>query len=135
MNRNYYVKKESKASIMLQVDVSTQGIADTFVYKRRSGGTSELLTESPKHDGKIKRQLLAKADELAGSVVEVITMINLENVAKENWLIVYENLDIDYSIDGGADGLQTFEYDKDDKAKSKSGQFIVVSKAIKIITL
>jgi hypothetical protein len=135
MNRNYFIKEGSKASIFLQVLVSTQGSADTFVNKRRSGGSVELLAESPKHDGIIKRQTIAKANELTASVITITTMINLANVPKQHWQAAFDNLLIDYIIEGGADGKQEFEYDKDDKVKNKSGQIIVVEKAIKIITI
>ena len=135
MNRNFYIKEGSKASVFLEVNVSTQGSADTFVNKRRSGGSVELLADSPKHDGIIKRQVIAKANELASSVITITTMINLENVPKQHWQAAFDNVVIDYALEGGTDGKQEFGYDKDDKAKSKNGQIIVVEKAIKVITL
>lgn len=115
--------------------VSTQGSADTFVVKRRSGGSNELLIESPKSDGIIRKKVIGVSNILAGSVLEIKTMINLQNIPEENWQAAFDNLSIDYTMDGGADGTQEFEFDKDDIAKDKSGQFIVVSKPVKIVTL
>jgi hypothetical protein len=135
MNRNYFVKKDSTDEISIKVMVSTQGSADTFVTKRRSGGSNELLIESPMHDGIIEKKSIGVSNILASSVLEITTMINLQNVPKENWQAAFDNLSIDYTMYGGADGIQEFEFDKDDIAKDKSGQFIIVSKPVKIVNL
>jgi hypothetical protein len=131
MTRTYHLNDNGN-SIFCRVNVSTPGIAFTQVTKRRQGGSFEDIASSTGASGKIPRTLIGKANLVRDCVLEITTIIDLQTVPKPQWPVVFENLVIQYTMEGGADGMQMHPCDNDDKKKSGTGKIIVVTKAIRL---
>jgi len=131
MTRNYYLQNNS-SPVYIKVDVSTPGIAYTEINKKRSGGSLEQIAKSSNASGKVSKKLINQANLLGSCVLEILTIIDLQTVPQAQWPTCYDSLVITYTMYGGVDGLQSFEFDVDDKKKSATGKTIVVSKAIRL---
>jgi len=131
MTRTYHLN-DNNSSIFIKVNVSTPGIALTQVMKRRQCGSFEDIRKSTGASGMIPRTLIGKANLVRDCVLEVTTIIDLQTIPKLQWPSAFENLVIEYTMEGGADGPQAFPCDIDDKKKSATGKIIVVTKAIRL---
>lgn len=135
MIRSYHITTQS-SNISMGVHVSTPGEASSRIFKNRSGGTLEKLTDSgSRPDGIISLGFIGDHLKLADTVLEIITIVELENVEKSLWDQVFKNIVVEYTLDGGPDGQQLYEYDIDDKTRSKTHKTILIKKAIRIISI
>jgi hypothetical protein len=119
------------AAIFLEVTVSVPGEATTVAWKV----TDNVRTEVAANDiddptGKIEKTNIGDAS-LAGSAIEVRTIIDLSLVDPTIWAAAYTNLSVLYNMSGGI-APQEFECDDSDKSKDDTGSLIIVLKIIHI---
>lgn len=118
-------------AIFLEVTVSAPGEVTSIAWKVSNNTRTEVAAndiEDP--TGAIARTNIGNAS-LAGSDLEIRTIIDLSLVDPTIWASAYTNLSVLYSISGGTSDQQ-FECDDDDKSKDASGSLIRVIKIIHI---
>ena len=133
-SRTYFLSK-SDSSIQLNVEPFTIGIASTVVNFKKSGGTVvELGNSAQDPTGIIADIDVGISSDLLNGVLVITTAINLVGVADNLHDSAFENLRIDYHLNGGVDGEQHFNIDSDDKLRILDNTVIIGTKAIKFQT-
>ncbi|HEU5166963.1 MAG TPA: hypothetical protein VFU29_15540 [Chitinophagaceae bacterium] len=129
--RIYFVKK-GQGSVTLEIKPTTIGIASSVAKLKKSGGTVVDVGDSGNDaTGAIQKVVVGKSADLLSSALVVTTIIDLTAVPKGQWKQVFEQLRINYHLEGGADGPQDFNIDNDDKTTIMDGKIILAIKAIK----
>lgn len=131
MVRYYYLQNDA-APVTLQATVTAIGIASTVVQRKRSGGAVIPVPVQQDASGSIQPVILGPSADLLQSTLVINTVINLVNVDPYLWDHAFENAKITYTLQGGLDGEQVFEYDMDDKFRTEDHKIIIISKPIKL---
>jgi hypothetical protein len=135
MATRVYFLKTTNAAVTLNVRPTVIGIVSTVVQLKKSGGSIIDLGNSGNNaTGTITNLPVGKSNDLLNAALVITTVVNLVNVPKAQWDSVFESLRITYQLNGGIDGLQTFNVDNDDKMQIMKKQIIVATKAIKFTT-
>jgi len=135
MATRVYFLKTTNTAVTLNVRPTVIGIVSTVVQLKKSGGSIIDLGNSGNNaTGTITNLPVGKSNDLLNAALVITTVVNLVNVPKAQWDSVFESLRITYQLNGGIDGLQTFNVDNDDKMQIMKKQIIVATKAIKFTT-
>ena len=135
MATRVYFLKTTNTAVTLNVRPTVIGIVSTVVQLKKSGGSIIDLGNSGNNaTGVITNLPVGKSNDLLNAVLVITTVVNLVNVPKAQWDSVFDSLRITYQLNGGIDGLQTFNVDNDDKMQIMKKQIIVATKAIKFTT-
>jgi hypothetical protein len=135
MATRIYFVKTGQSVVTLEVTPTTIGIASCVAKLKKSGGTVIDLGDSGNDaTGKIPKTAVGKSADLLSSALVVTSVIDLAAVPKSQWKQVFDQLRINYHLEGGADGPQDFNVDNDDKMQILDGKIILVVKAIKFET-
>lgn len=119
------------SAIFLEVAVSTPGEATTIAWKVTGGNMTEVAANDVNDPtGAIPKTNIGNAS-LAGSNIEVRTIVDLSLVDPGIWPAAYTNLSVTYNFSGGT-APQQIESDDADKSKNDSGSLIRVVKVIHI---
>ena len=130
-SRVYFVKK-GQGAITLEVKPTTIGIASSVAKLKKSGGSVTDVGDSGNDaTGTIQSVTVGKSADLLSCVLVISTIIDLTPVPKNQWKQVFDQLRINYHLEGGADGPQDFNVDNDDKSQIMDGKMIICVKAIK----
>ena len=130
-SRVYFVKK-GQGAITLEVKPTTIGIASSVAKLKKSGGSVTDVGDSGNDaTGTIQRVAVGKSADLLTCVLVISTIIDLTPVPKNQWKQVFDQLRINYHLEGGSDGPQDFNVDNDDKSQIMDGKMIICVKAIK----
>ena len=130
-SRVYFVKK-GQGAITLEVKPTTIGIASSVAKLKKSGGSVTDVGDSGNDaTGKIQSVPVGKSADLLQSVLVITTIVDLTAVPKNQWNQVFEQLRVNYHLEGGIDGPQDFNVDNDDKSQILDGKMIIAVKAIK----
>jgi hypothetical protein len=119
------------AAIFLEVTVSTPGEVTTIAWKVSNNTRTEVAANDiDDPTGAISKTDIGNSS-LAGSDIEIRTIIDLSLVDSTIWASAYTNLSVLYNMSGGI-SAQQFEPDDSDKSKDDSGSLISVIKIIHI---
>lgn len=132
-----YLLNNNEDDITVEVNVSTRGIVSTEVVRFITKTNFIIIarsTEPPNANGKgkISQRSVGQSNLMAGNILEAFTLIRLDPVPKAEWPAVFENLVIEYTLRGGAEGGKIFQLEADDKEKSSTGRTIQATKRIKL---
>jgi hypothetical protein len=119
------------AAIFLEVTVSTPGEATTVAWSVTAGSSTEVAANDVTDPtGYIPKTKIGNAS-LAGSDIEIRTIIDLSLVDPTIWESAYTNLSVLYMMSGGVTPQQ-FECADGNKSKNASGSLIRVVKIIHV---
>ncbi|ESU20296.1 hypothetical protein FEDK69T_28090 [Flavobacterium enshiense DK69] len=131
-NEIYLIGKDGKV-ITLTVTVTTPGIATTEVKLFLSDGTIINKGNSTNGAGLISDRPMDVDTKLDNSTIKIETIILLSKVPESAWENCFDNLEINYYLDGGAENQNIpFKLHNNEKRKSSNGELI---RAIKRIDL
>jgi hypothetical protein len=132
MAQETYHLNNNSNDVFITVKVSTPGIASTEVDNTVNGNTTQVAV-SEDAMGKIDQARIGKASSLNHASIEIDTDIDLIIVRDKNlWPVLFNNLVIKYTLEGGKDGTQIYTCESDDKSKSDDGRIIHVAKIIEL---
>jgi hypothetical protein len=118
-------------AIFLEVTVSTPGEVTSIAWELRNGNRKEVASNDiDDPTGKIQKTNIGSAS-LAGSDIEIRSIIDLSLVHPTLWISAYANLSVLYDMCGGI-ANQQFQCEDSDKSKNDSGSLIRVIKIIHI---
>ena len=120
-------------AIFLEVTVSSPGEVTSIAWELRNDNRKEVAAnhiDDP--TGKIQKTNIGN-DSLAGSDIEIRSIIDLSLVHPSLWASAYTNLSVLYDMSGGI-AEQQFQCEDSDKSKNDSGSLIRVIKIIHITT-
>lgn len=119
-------------AIFLEVTVSSPGEVTSIAWELKDNNRQEVASNDINDPtGKIQKTNIGNAS-LAGSDIEIRSIIDLSLVHPTLWASAYTNLSVLYDLSGGEKEEQ-FECEDSDKAKNDSGSLIRVIKIIHII--
>jgi hypothetical protein len=118
-----YITGDTDHPITLGVRITTQGVAQSVVYKAHAGEKEEAIAHSQPNDdlGEIKEFILGNASEMKDSYLLIVSTIDLSNLDQTQW----DNTTVRYHLNGGATGNQAFEEDMDDTQMTPNGKLII----------
>ena len=133
---DYKVTGDSIVSIT--VEVSTIGEASTIVFKKVGTARPKSVAKTPiddnPADGRIETTTVLKKKDLIDASLDVDTIVELGEVVDPSlWDTAFENLQISYVMEGGADGKKVFKIKDAKKLRSQSRKIVSVELVVNII--
>jgi hypothetical protein len=129
-SRTYFIQT-SEDYITLNVSPTSIGIVSTNVQFKKAGGNVTPVGDSNDASGNIQDIKVGMSSDLLNSVLVITSIVNLAGVPENQWENTFNQLSINYQLEGGIDGIQKYNLDNDDKMQIMDNQMIVATKAIK----
>ena len=125
-----YTVDNSLRHVKLEVRVGLVSIAETRVYKKESVVYKRIIKSEKGANGNIPFTKVGVNSTLEDTVLKIKTFINSNNLSDALKVKDLENMLILYSLKGGPNGTQSYEF-KEDEVDDSDPDVVVVTKMIK----
>ena len=121
-----YITGDSDGDLKLGVTVGTPGIANTVVFRFKTGQPKEKIAESNVDSGSIAEKVIGPVADFKNSRLKIRTIVDFAGISSSQWEQLAENVVANVRLSGGFSGVETFAFDEEDKASSNSGRVVVI---------
>jgi hypothetical protein len=135
-----YLLGNKADQILIQVQLGSAGTCHTTVLGEKNGKRVKLLDSDVSKDGSIPRSLLGISSDLEETELYIKTSAdlgllpatNLQEIIADK-AAVKKYVDIQYKLDGGKNGLQTFAYQMEDCLIATDATLVEILKKLKLL--